>query len=171
MASQNNLMEGKPSWLPDMISISGIWEDILNKLYSIFKTDFIEGKPKLENLPVFWDKTKVESEKYENGFWHLIEREDQVSKGRNFDPRRAERLPWCAPSINNCKDDIIKMWEYKEAKNKINVYLWLEQFDYVIILQKKKFRFGEVAFLLTAFYVDGDSKRLDLRDKYLKRVV
>ncbi|MBK7377961.1 MAG: hypothetical protein IPJ03_02975 [Ignavibacteriales bacterium] len=171
MAAEKNSIKNKPSWLPDIISVDGNWEEILERLYSIFSTDFIIGKPKLENYPVFWDRTIDQDDKYDKGFWHLVEREDLLTKERNFDPRRAERLPWCAPSIENCKDQIIKMWEYKEAKNKINIYLWLEQFDYVVIFQKRKFKFGLIAFLITAFYVDGNSKRRNLLGKYENRIV
>lgn len=171
MAAKETDLKNKPDWLPEMISIDGSWEEILERLYNIFRIDFIEGKPKLGDKPVFWDRTVEEGNKYERGFWHLIEREDKVTKERSFDPRRAERLSWCAPSIKNCKDDFIKMWEYKEAKNKVNIYLWLEQFDYVVIFQKKKFKIGLVAFLITAFYVDGISKRRNLSGKYDNRII
>lgn len=171
MAAEENSMSPKPDWLPEIISVDGIWKEILDRLYNIFRMDFIEGKPKLEDKPVFWDRTIDENDKYERGFWHLIEKEDQVTHERSFDPRRAERLTWCAPAIKNCKAEVITMWEFREAKNRINIYIWLEHFDYVIIFQKKKFKLGFVAFLITAFYVDGNSKRRNLRDKYENRIV
>ncbi len=171
MAAKETNLNRKPNWLPEMISVEGSWEEILEKLYNIFRLDFKEGKPKLEDKLVFWDRTIEAGDKYERGFWHLIEKEDQETKERRFDSRRAERLPWCAPSIKNCRDDIIRMWEYREANNKINIYLWLEHFDYVIIFQKRKFKLGIIAFLITAFYVDGNSKRRNLRWKYENRVV
>lgn len=164
-------MNSKPEWLPDLISVDGNWEVVLKKLYKIFKVDFILGRPKLEDKPVFWDKSIKEGDKYENGFWHLIEKKYPDSDERKFNPRRAERLPWCAPVINHCNDVIVKYWEYSESSNKINIYLWLEDFDYVIIFQKKKFKIGIVAFLITAFYVDGDSKKRNLNKKYLDRAL
>src|SRR3989339_1115532 len=102
MAAEKTSLGSKPSWLPDIISVDGSWDEILERLYKIFKTDFIDGKPKLENFPVFWDRAI--DNKYERGFWHLIEKENQQTIERNFDPRRAERLPWCAPSLKNCRD-------------------------------------------------------------------
>jgi hypothetical protein len=164
-------MNSKPEWLPDLISVDGNWEEVLKKLYEIFRIDFIIGKPKLEDKPVFWDKNKKRDNEYENGFWHLIEKKYPGSDERRFDPRRSERLPWCVPVISHYNDVLIKYWEYSECGNKINIYLWLEDFDYVIIFQKRKFKIGVVAFLLTAFYVDGNSKKRNLNKKFLGRVL
>lgn len=164
-------MNSKPEWLPDLISVDGNWEVVLKKLYEIFKIDFILRKPKLEDRPVFWDNSIKEGDKYKNGFWHLIEKKYPDSDERKFDPRRAERLPWCAPVIWHNQDSNVKYWEYRESNSKIKFYLWLEKYDYVVILQKKNFKFGTVAFLITAFYVDGDSKRRNLNTKYDKRLL
>jgi hypothetical protein len=60
--------------------------------------------------------------------------------------------------------------------------LWLEAWDYVVVLEKRVLRIeevvvlekrlpriGEVAFLVSAYHVDGDSVRRSLRTKYAKR--
>jgi hypothetical protein len=99
----------------------------------------------------------------------LIEREQCETEERSFDPRRAERLPWCSQTINNSEDVQIKVWRYKEKNRKVHTYLWLEHFDYLVILHEKEMRVGKVAYLVTAFHIDGDSKRRNLRVKYEKR--
>jgi hypothetical protein len=117
------MSENRPDWLPDLISTDGNWkEEILPNLYNIFRKDFIYGRPKLDDKKVYWNKTKDKDNKYENGFWHLITIDNSNSNERIFDPRRAERLPWCAPSIKHFNNDIIKYWEYKESANRINIY-------------------------------------------------
>jgi hypothetical protein len=165
------MSENRPDWLPDLISTDGNWkEEILPNLYNIFRKDFIYGRPKLGDKKVYWNKTKDKDNKYENGFWHLITIDNSNSNERIFDPRRAERLPWCAPSIKHFNNDIIKYWEYKESANRINIYLWLENLDYVIIFEKRKINGDNIAFMLTAYYV-GSSTKKKLRRKYNERLI
>lgn len=163
-------MTQKPDWLPALISVDGIWEEVLTLLYKIFRNDFMEGKPYLGSLPVWWDSRILPGEKYVEGFWHLISRNDKITKERLLDTRRAERLPWCRPTIQNKDSHEVKVFDFKEVKGKIRTYLWLEQWDYVVILEKRKQKIGTVAFLITAFYVDGNSRKANLMTKYLKRI-
>lgn len=165
------MSENRPDWLPDLISTDGNWkEEILPNLYNIFRKDFIYERPKLDDKKVYWNKTKDKDNKYENGFWHLITIGNSNSNERIFDPRRAERLPWCAPSIKHFNNDIIKYWEYKESANRINIYLWLENLDYVIIFEKRNIKGDNIAFMLTAYYV-GSSTKKKLRRKYNERLI
>jgi hypothetical protein len=131
--------------------------------------DFKENKKTLHNLHVWWDRRVIDSE-YEEGFWHLISRVDYKRKKRLFDPRRAERLPWCGPTISNADDIAVKVWAYREKNRRLRTYLWLEDWDYTIVLEKRNFRIGDVYFLITAFYVDGQSRRNNLQKKYKKRI-
>jgi hypothetical protein len=110
-------------------------------------------------------------ERYEEGFWHLITRDDRVVGERLLDPRRAERLPWCGPTISHPNDVSVRVWDYKEGGGRIRTYLWLEILDYVIILEKRRQRGGEIAFLITAYHVDGESQRRNLNRKFANRRV
>ena len=51
----------------------------------------------------------------------------------------------------------------------MRTYVWLEDWDYVVILEKRKHRIGKIAFLITAFHVEGKSRRINLERKYLKK--
>lgn len=161
----------KPTWLPEMVSVDGDWDDVLERLYNIFDTDFKQARLIFRERYVWWDRRILEGEKYEEGFWHLISKKDHIKKDSLFDPRRAERLPWCGPTISNSNEDVVKVWDYQYANRKIRTYIWLENLDYVIILEKRQHRIGEIVFLITAFYVDGDSKRKDLRRKFEKKLI
>ena len=159
-----------PDWLPDIVSIEGEWEKVLAKLYKIFDHDFRQTGCCFKDRPVWWDRRKLDESPYEEGFWHLITQLDHNQKERLFEPRRAERLPWCKPTIMNCSDLEVKVWDYKEARGKIRTYLWLENWDYVIVLEKRQLSGGRnIAFLITAFYVEGKSTRKSLQRKYEKR--
>lgn len=160
----------KPHWLPSIVTVDGEWKDVLSMLYGIFDRDIKQAKRFIQGKPVWWDRRILEGEQYEEGFWHLISKDDQKTKDRLFDPRRAERLPWCGPTISNADDSAVKVWDFKEASGRLRTYVWLEDWDYVLILEKRSQKTGEIAFLITAFYVDGDSKKRDLRKKLESKV-
>lgn len=162
-------MTETPSWLPAIISVDGKWDKVIEKLYGIFKSDFVEGKPLLNKSSVWWDRRILDGDKYEEGFWHLISKDDNSTHERLFDPRRAERLSWCRPIIDHFNDNEVKYWDYRASNNRIETYLWLKDFDYVVIFQKRKQKVGMVYFLLTAYYVEGDSTKRSLTRKYEKR--
>lgn len=159
-----------PHWLPAMVSVDGEWKQVISMLYGIFERDIKQTKRFLKGKPVWWERRILEGEQYEEGFWHLISKDDQRTKDRLFDPRRAERLPWCGPVISNSDDSAVKVWDFMEANRRLRTYVWLENWDYVLILEKRQQRVGEIALLITAFYIDGDSKKRDLRKKFENKV-
>jgi hypothetical protein len=158
-----------PSWLPKIFSIDGSWEQVLKRLYAVFRTDFIHHKCKFIDMPVWWDRRKTEDSDYEEGFWHLITKIDRKGE-RLWDPRRAERLPWCKPTLTHSAESEIKSWDFYESNGKIRTYVWLEQWDYLVIVEKRRQDIGMVAFLITAYHIDYESKRRSLNAKYGKRV-
>lgn len=157
-----------PGWLPPIVRVDGRWEDVLRMLYGIFTEDFIESGPTFKGLKIQWDKRIVEGN-YEEGFWHLITKTDSLSGERLLDSRRAERLPWCAPTISNAENPAVRVWDYLEGNGRIRTYLWLNLWDYVVILEKRPGRSGEIAFLITAYYIEGASTRRNLQRKYEHR--
>jgi len=62
----------------------------------------------------------------------------------------------------------IKVFDYVEGqKDKgIRRYIWLEGYDYVLILQRKKKAF----YWVTAFYTDIEWKREDMRKRFSNRL-
>jgi len=162
-------MKEKPDWLPVIVSIDGVWGLVLSRLYTIFDRDFKQLKPMFSAMQVWWDRRVLGGERYEEGFWHLISRHEKETGERLLDPRRAERLPWCCPTLINARDNAVKVWDYKEGSGRMRTYVWLEDWDYVVILEKRKHRIGKIAFLITAFHVDGKSRRINLERKYLKK--
>jgi hypothetical protein len=159
-----------PTWLPTVISTNGDWNQVLNNLYKVFSADIKNGRLTFRNCPVWWDRKILLNSSYEEAFWHITHRDDPITKQRIFDPRRSEKLSWFGPLIRNCQDPIVKAWDYHEGRKIINSYIWLEPFDYVICLNKKVLRLGEVYFLVTAYHVDGNSRRRSLTQKYNKRI-
>jgi hypothetical protein len=161
-------MSMPPRWLPEMVNVNGEPDKVFAMLHGIFDADFRRYGRQLLSLPVWWDRRVIDPP-YEEGFWHLITRKDYGSGDRLLDFRRAERLPWCGPTITNCSEECVKVWDYEEGDRRVRTYVWLEAYDYVVILEKQAKRVGTVAYLITAFHVDGKQKREDLERKYRKR--
>lgn len=158
-------------WLPSILLLSGTWEEILSTLYSVFEEDFKKGKPYLDDYAIWWDQTIKADQTYEEGFYHIISIDNKKTGERIPEFRRAERLPWCAPLITHSDDNSVKIWDYEEGTGQIHTYIWLEEGDYCIVLKKLPTHSFKVAMLITAFYVDGPSRRRNLRTKLEKKLL
>jgi len=156
-------------WLPPMVSVDGVWIEVISRLYSIFTRDVKEGRPYFQDREIWWDRRVLPGETYEECFWHLVTKTDEETRERLLDNRRAERLPWCAPTITRSADPGVKVWDFDEGSRKLRTYLWLEECDHVVVLEKQSRGFRNVAFLVTAFHLDGESRRRAMRKKYENR--
>jgi len=157
----------KPPWLPEAANTNGEWDSVLAKLYEVFRRDFQEANPTLDGLPLHWDSRSSEKG-FPESFWHLITRIDPVTRQRLFDPRRAERLPWCAAVIRNAASPEVKRWVYWQRGQR-RLYLWLEDLDYVVVLEPQPKRSPQRFFLVTASHLDGPSQRRAMRRRYENR--
>lgn len=161
-----------PSWLPASLCLNPIPRDIHDFLYEIFERDFINGVVRFSGLPVWWDRRQTEE--YPEGFWHVISRHDYSLDDRVLDTRRAEKLPWCAAIINNHHASEVSVFDHREGDGRIKTYLWLEQFDYLVILEKRSVKLRgrsvDVMWLVTAYHVDDERSRAQLRKKRARGV-
>jgi hypothetical protein len=161
-----------PSWLPPIAPVSGDLGLVVRSLFSIFELDFVVARPHLGQMDIWWDRNSAlfEGVRCCQGYKHLITREDDNTYIRQFDPPRAERMPWCKPMLTNCCDATVKMWRRLEPPKRTMIYVWLEHQDYVAVLEERRQHIGAVAFLITAYHVDGDSMRRSLQRKWEGRL-
>ena len=160
----------RPLWLPDLLDVHGDWEIVVKRLYAVFDRDLNEHELLFRGCPVWWDTGREAPEDYDAGFWHIITRGDRP-EDRLFDPRRAERLAWIRPIVEHSDDPAVKTWDYPERRGRNRTYLWLEEWDYVVILEfSDRLDVGPVYYLVTAYYVEYNSKRRDLRSRYASRL-
>ncbi|MCC5486532.1 RlfB protein [Vibrio lentus] len=149
---------------------------IIDSLYDIFDRDFVSNRTYLANSIYVDPQSQRKDEGKELSFWHLTTRKDtyfdwingkkvKVEGDRYPDFQRASRLEWIKQILTNHDDDCIKMFFYKEQakKNPIRLYLWAEEHDFVVILQKLG---NSSSFLVTSFYVDHNKKRRDFQSRY-----
>lgn len=165
-----------PNWLPDMLNLDGEWSIILDKLFEIFNRDFTNSKPRYNDLPIWWNRRKIDDDKDE-GFWHLITNDEKTVHNkidRIPDYDRARRLPWCRAVIENAHDTYVTIFEYLEGQVKnnkpdIRTYLWLKDWDYVVILAKNT-KPIEHYYIVTTFYLNYISSIRRINNKYKNRI-
>ena len=75
--------------------------------------------------------------------------------------------------IDHAEQEPIKLWDYKEGRGDIKTYIWFEEQDYVIILQKREISYYgnllDVYYVVTAYHIDGASQRRSFERKYHSR--
>ncbi|MGL4671529.1 hypothetical protein [Cetobacterium sp.] len=131
-------------------------EKIIEVLYEVFKDNFIDN-PAYLNENIFIDpRSKFKTDGKEDIFWHIITRDYDKNGKRTLDLERGIRIGWIKPVILNCNCDKVKVFYYKESNNKVRLYLWLYEKDFIVILQK----LGKSStYLVTSFYIDQKYKR------------
>jgi hypothetical protein len=155
-----------PAWLPPMFVMSPWSDEVMERLYAIFRTDFVFNPVTYQGCRV-WFFPEMERGK-ELIFWHLVEREDPPRSGiRLPDFRRAERLTWARPTLLNHTDPAVLAWDFEEGASDIRTYVWLKDLDYVVVM--KRYSDGARR-LITAYWIDYPSKRKTLQSKYARRL-
>lgn len=158
-----------PEWLPEQIDTNGTWDEILERLYAVFEDDFKNGRPRFDGLPVWWDRRCLDGDPHEEGFWHLVTRDDRATGNRLLDTPRAKRLRWCRATIDHETDVLV--FDYLEGNGKTRTYLWVHQCDYVVILERATRKGKHVAYwLVTSFFLDGPSRRRSMQRKFDDRI-
>ena len=163
-ASECLLSDQSFSFLPETIRFAGDWGVFVALAYGVFKVDFLDSAPRIHGRPVSVNRSKKDGSPMEEGFWHLITREDKQSKDRLPDFPRAERITWARPIIENYSTAGMDCWRYLEGSGKVRLYLYARVVDYLVILEESPRSF----FLVTGFYVDSEWKRKELESKKSK---
>lgn len=154
----------KPDWLPDLFPVNPWTEQTYDLLYNIFARDFKESQPCYRGQTI-WFFDDMEDSK-EAIFWHLTSRKDK--NGERFpDLRRSERLPWARPMLDHAAKPEVVDWDYEEDDGDIKTYVWLKDYDYLMIL--KKYRDGRRR-LITSFWIEYDNFKRKLAKKYDNRI-
>ncbi len=154
-----------PEWLPELFPVNPWTAETYEQLYEVFCNDFIESQPRYKGQNVWFFPEKEDGK--EKIFWHLTSREDSESGGRLPDPPRSERLPWVRPMLEQSEKPEILTWDHEEGDGSIKTYVWLEHFDFVVIM--KKYPDGRRR-LVTAFWLEYGNAKRKLRKKYKRKI-
>jgi hypothetical protein len=148
-----------PDWLKPLAVLEDFNGDIavyLEHIFSLFTADFITSTPLYSNKKVLYDK-KDDGGK-PSAFIHITTEENRETKQREVSLRRCERISWIKAIIENASDPAILVWEKEQKTSKrrdIRTYLFLEQEDFLVILQELK----HGHYLVTAIYVDNPNQK------------
>ncbi len=171
------------NWLPELTTVSPWTDATYEILYEIFCRDIRDHNLRYTGHSV-WIFPNIEDRK-ELIFWHLTTRnvkpkmiprrkrkfypesQTDIKPERLPDLRRCERLVWVKPLIEHLSEPEVLAWDYEEGDRTIKTYIWIKDYDFVVILKKYP---NENRRLITSFYVDRPSKREDFKRKYAKRI-
>lgn len=172
-----------PEWLPEILDVDPWKAETYEYLYSIFCANIRDYNLLYYGNSV-WTFNELEDGK-ETIFWHLTTRKEKAKPiprhKRRFYPadqthdptgerlpdhRRCERLNWVRPLIENADDQEVLTWDYEEGDGKIKTYVWLKDYDFVVIMKKYS---NNTRRIITSFYIDKPWLRKDLEKRYDKR--
>ena len=125
--------------------------------------DFFSGK-KLEflNKPVKVADKIIAFDNRNERFWHIIT-DPHVPDYTNIKEKRAERLCWIRPIIENHNNDEFLVYK-RIKKNETYFHLFIPSCEYMIILIGRKKSF----YLITAFHIDYSYKINEYLREYEK---
>ena len=166
-----------PTWLPAEIGLDGAWDEIRNRLDTVFQRDSAQGL-QFRGLPVWHDQRRLEDHLPE-GFWHITHRDQWLvdpmtrrkEKKRIFDPGRSRRLAWLKPMLEHPLAPAVLTWDFIEDDGRESTYVWLRKPGYLAVLARQNTRTGCVYKIISAYSVDYVDKVRQLEDKYRRRKV
>lgn len=149
------------------------WQKYEDKLYSIFKNDFIVNDTLFKNKIVQIRKHPIVCDK-EQTFFHITSKNFSFNDDPNDrlpDLRRCERIHWIKPmieinSFSNCEKNCLKIWP-EEVRGKIRTNILNEQDKFLVVLEERE----DYVLLITAFYIEHEHtlrKKLKSYNRYLK---
>ncbi len=90
--------------MPALLTLAdcnGNWDDYCNKVYELFRADFLETQPKYLGWWVRCRRDPIYDGK-EAGFWHCVS-EGREEDARTPDLRRCERIRWVRAGPGACR--------------------------------------------------------------------
>lgn len=140
--------------LPDLIPLSGDWNEYLNKVYAQFHADIVASQKRFRGKPV---RARYNPATDGKGFsfWHVISEGSQEEE-RTPDLRRCERIAWIGWVLTQAdnSDERIKILVSVRTTRRgttERTLLWYEEAEYVVVLEERDVYFH----LVTAYPVTG----------------
>lgn len=157
-------------WLPELEQCADIskYVEYEERLYSIFKQDFIDSKPTYDGKIVNHKFFPSENGKAE-AFYHIISKTDPDGENRSPDFKRCERIRWVRKFIENYDCNMrnctscsgIKVWE-EMYHHKKRIHILMEDERYIVVLEKR----DGYMLLITAYYIEYEHTLKSKLNKY-----
>lgn len=156
-------MVDAPEWLPALMTLAGVggdWSVYCERVYEIFRRDFIESQPRFRGE---WVRCRRDP-KYEGkeaGFWHCVQ-QGADEQQRTPDLRRCERIAWIRVLIEHADTPGVEVWETTRGTDRRHV-LWFNE-EFVVVLAGRRGGTGRAyKQLVTAYCTDREHTKRKLR--------
>ena len=163
-----------PHWIPELETqnIGEEFSSYENRLYDIFRRDFILSHPTYDNLTVTVRRHEEEEDGKWAGFFHITSTEDHATGERITDVRRCERIRYPRPTVQYCRQcpqcayticEKPMVWkEPWRGRTRANILVDPER--YLVVLEPHPEKPRPYCMLVTAYYLDQEhSYRKQLR--------
>lgn len=160
----------RPEWLDPPLDVNGLnINQTYNYLYSVYNQTLSDiDNIVVDGKHVSIDRSKSEEDpEYERAFIHFITRKRGEGRKaiRSYDEERARKIHWIKPLLLHYRDEAVKSFWAKGPKEN-SLYIWLEEFDYLLVLKDvKSARYNGFRMVITAYSVDPETKQ-SLYKKY-----
>lgn len=138
--------------LPTQLNLSLFghdWSLYKEKLYQIFRRDFIDGEVRFRGKPIDIIHERFFEGK-ERTFWHIIS-EGQEDINRLLNTDRCASLPWVKPLIEDdgaCAE--YRFWiRYHDKTKRDRYYIWCTAVNYLVVLEDRDSHYK----LITAYNI------------------
>lgn len=129
------------------------------KVYEIFKKDFVDTKPNYRGKHLGLKKYPlVEGKEYT--FYHMTHK-GNIEKERLPDLRRLERIPFARPIIDFSTDSALKVWENKRNNDK-RILIFHDVENYLVVLADRK----EYILPWTTYFIEFKNRKEKLLKEY-----
>lgn len=152
-------MEKPPdlSWLPPLVPYDeeGDWDEYLERVYAIFKKDFIDSRPMFRGVRLGL-KRHPEIDGKAATFWHMIsDGPEEAKRVTKFE--RCAPVAWPRAVIDAAGDaSRVNCWAYRRGRED-RIGLALKDFSYLVVLADR----GDYVLPWTAYFVKDS-----MRSKY-----
>lgn len=139
----------------------------LEELFQAFKEDFIDNVFILDGMTVRIDMRPSKEEGFEHfphTFVKIITRGEK--KERIFDRKRANKIHWIRPILENKDTEDITCFQFLESDGVIRDYYWFKEGRFLVVMQKIAPNFV----IVSCFHIDDDNNEKYYERKYQNRV-
>ncbi len=146
----------RPEWLDPPLDVNGLnINQTYNYLYSVYNQTLSDiDNIVVDGKHVSIDRSKSEEDpEYERAFIHFITRKRGEGRKaiRSYDEERARKIHWIKPLLLHYRDEAVKSFWSKGPKEN-SLYIWLEEFDYLLVLKDvKSARYNGFRMVITAY--------------------
>jgi len=132
--------------------------EIIDQLYDIFKTDFIDNPFTVngKRVKIILQRSNMPGfRQYPETFVHIVTRKSHLSGKRSFEPERANRIHWIKNILLQVNDTRIKFFKHKDEEGVLKDHYWYEDYNFIVVLKP----LSADTLIITSFCVDALEKQ------------